>query len=90
MASVLVVFLTITGELYSPLKDLLKDMHYHHWVGKGIWAAVLFTAVTVILYLTTKDDDDFTLTRLVNRLSCTLVCATILLFLFFVYEYSIH
>lgn len=91
LASVLILFLTVTGELYSPLKNLLKDLHYHHWVGKGIWAVIIFIASTLVLHWTTKDrSESLSLVRSVNWLSYTLVLAAVVMFLFFIYEYVIH
>jgi len=91
LASVLILFLTVAGELYSPLKSLLKDLHYHHWVGKGIWAVILFVVVTASLYMATKDrSESLALNRSVNWLSYTLVFATVAMFLFFIYEYGVH
>ena len=55
---VLVVLLTIIGEEFSPLKDALKAMTYHHWVSKSIIAFVLFIVLGLILGYTTKSDNE--------------------------------
>jgi hypothetical protein len=41
----LIVTLTIGGELLPVLKTTLKNIFGHHWVGKSILATVLFLVV---------------------------------------------
>lgn len=53
---ILVVTLTIVGELYSPLKNWLKVTFYHHWIGKGVLSVLLFIFLGFILYFFTKGD----------------------------------
>lgn len=43
--AVMVAVVTIGGELWAPLKDTLKMIFTHHWLGKGALAVVLFTLV---------------------------------------------
>jgi hypothetical protein len=43
--AVLVAVLTIVGEMYSPLKDILTNVFKHHWLGKGALSIVLFVLV---------------------------------------------
>jgi len=43
--AVLVATLTIVGELWHPLKDTLKLVFAHHWLGKGALSIALFAAV---------------------------------------------
>ncbi|HHH12431.1 MAG TPA: hypothetical protein ENJ77_00990 [Candidatus Moranbacteria bacterium] len=38
----LVVVLTLGGEIYAPIKDTLALFFGHHWVGKGVLAAVFW------------------------------------------------
>lgn len=102
--SVTIIFttvLTVAGELYkvtgadgktlNPIKDLLKALHGHHWVGKGIWAVAIFIAVASILYFLGRNRrDEQPYDRLVTFLSYTLCICTIILFSFFTFEYVIH
>ncbi|MCK5332473.1 hypothetical protein KAJ41_01255 [Candidatus Parcubacteria bacterium] len=39
---VFIVLITIVADLVPPLKDWLKDNFYHHWIGKGILASLIF------------------------------------------------
>ncbi|MBL4644327.1 MAG: hypothetical protein JKX80_00485 [Candidatus Pacebacteria bacterium] len=49
--AILVAVLTITGELWHPLKDTLKTIFTHHWLGKG----ALSIAVFALVYWLRKD-----------------------------------
>lgn len=103
-ASLTVIFisiLTIAGELYkvvdasgktiNPLKAMLASLHGHHWVGKGIWAVAFFALITAVGYWTRrKSTDELHLGCYVRALSITLMCATLIIFGFFIYEYVIH
>lgn len=84
-----IVILTIVGDLYAPLKALLKDAHYHHWVGKGIWGSMLFAGVGVVYYIfapLSPPGTTDTTTKLLHKLSWILISGTIILIAFFVYE----
>ena len=98
MAIVFVVVITITGELYkitgadgkmvSPIKDLLKSLHGHHWVGKGIWAVGLFSVTTIATFLVNyKNQDERSLNPLIALLTTTLLVGTFTLLVFNIYEY---
>ena len=49
VAIVVVVALTIVGELYAPLKDWLKTVFGHHWVGKGVLSFAGFYLLALLL-----------------------------------------
>ncbi|MCF7815964.1 MAG: hypothetical protein K9M10_00930 [Candidatus Pacebacteria bacterium] len=101
MAVIFAVIITIAGELYkvvgidgkslNPIKDLLKEWHGHHWVGKGIWAAIVFGVTILTSYtLSKKDFSEVSLNKYVSLLTYSVSLGTILLFVFFGYEYMIH
>lgn len=46
---ILVVKLTILGELSEPFKAWLKDISGHHWVTKGIFAVTLYILAFLLL-----------------------------------------
>ncbi len=85
MAITLIAVLTISAEVYKPLKDLLKEMFIHHWIGKGVLSFFGFIIVGFILqsihaYLPTKE-------RLVKCLTAvTIFCATAII-VFYFYEF---
>lgn len=87
---VFIVALTIAGDLYAPLKNFLKEAHHHHWVGKGIWAAILFVIVTPGYYFVKKNDTSDNTTRLMRILAWISLLGALTLLLFFVYEFFKH
>jgi hypothetical protein len=95
---VFITALTIAGELYkvegvqggmvNPIKDLLKALHGHHWVGKGIWAIAFFLFSWVIFYSVTKDvESDGKLSSYITLISYALITGTLLFYGFFTFEY---
>jgi hypothetical protein len=47
--SIMLAVLIIAGEEVPPLKGWLKATFYHHWLGKGALALMLFAAMTFVL-----------------------------------------
>ena|SRR3989338_8820211 len=47
-SSILLAVMVIAGELYIPLKDLLKSLFSHHWVGKLAIISAVFFAVSFL------------------------------------------
>ncbi|MFZ2252937.1 MAG: hypothetical protein WAW13_02035 [Minisyncoccia bacterium] len=102
ITSIFIVVITIAGELYkvtgadgkmvNPIKDLLKALHGHHWVGKGVWAIGLFFITGFVFYFLMKpEDDNRGLGKFVMLLSWVLIVCTLALYGFFTYEYlSVH
>jgi len=43
--AILVAVLTIVGDMWSPLKDTLKAVFTHHWLGKGALSIALFALI---------------------------------------------
>lgn len=94
----LIVVLTVVGELYiattaagkvvHPLKDMLASLHGHHWVGKGIWAVILFVVVSLLKYYSLRNTDaSDKLTPYTEFLSMMLIIGTLVLFGFMIFEY---
>lgn len=90
IVAVFVGGITIAGELYAPLKNLLKEAHNHHWVGKGIWSAIVFAVVSVLYYLVAGETNTDSTIRLMKMLSWMVILVTFALFVFFMYEFIIH
>lgn len=97
---VFVVAITILGELYkvpgaegklvNPIKDLLKTLHGHHWVGKSIWAVGVFGITNLGTYIYARwAQKEFSLTRLTRIATYTLIIGILALYGFFTYEYLI-
>ena len=50
-ASVAIVFIaiaTIASELYVPFKNWLAGVFFHHWIGKGALAMIVFIVVSLL------------------------------------------
>jgi len=81
--------ITITADLYLPLKDWLKLTFSHHWVGKGMLAIVLFVGISAILLLFPAPKDEVK-TKALARSTWILVIVslmgTISIIAFFIYE----
>lgn len=45
---VYIPLITVAGELYPPLKDFLKSVFWHHWLGKSVVLVILFITVALI------------------------------------------
>lgn len=97
---IFIVIITLAGELYkvtgmdgkvvNPIKDFLKALHGHHWVGKGIWAIGLFLLATLIFYYVgRKHDDMHKLSSYITILIGTLISGTVLLYGFFTFEFIV-
>lgn len=78
--------ITVLGDLYLPLKDWLKAVFTHHWIGKGVLAVVLWVLFFAVLSSAKNDLAEDKLPEALNRLSVAAVFGTLVLFAFFVYE----
>ena len=98
---IFITLLTIGGELYTitgvdgktlnPIKELLKSLHGHHWVGKGIWAIGFFIITTIVMYLIHRNTEKQpALHFYVRMLTYMLILGTVALYGFFTYEFLIH
>ena len=76
--------ITVSAELFPPLKDFLKNVFWHHWLGKSIILLLLFIATAAIASLFKKDDDNKYL-PLITYLS---FISSLAILLFFVVEYA--
>ena len=48
VVAVLLAVLTIGGELWAPLKNTLKDIFTHHWLGKSALSIIFFAVIFLI------------------------------------------
>ena len=100
IAIVFLTVITITGELYkvagangkmvSPIKDFLKAIFGHHWVGKGVLAVALFVILSGLLYIIfRKQSNSQSLVWTLSLLTYTLILGTVTIFGFNIYEFVI-
>lgn len=85
-ATAFVTVITIVADLQLPLKDWLKATFTHHWIGKGVLAAVVFVVVWLVMLAQKRQADDQQLSRGLMALTWTVVLGTVVLFGFFVFE----
>ncbi len=90
-AIITIIFLTliiITADLYSPLKDFLKNTFYHHWIGKGILGIIVFLISSLIFNLipSSQDIDNQKISNKLLSLFFTTILSFLVLTLFYFYE----
>lgn len=79
---VVVTALTVAAEVSAPLKDWLKRLFFHHWVGKGVIALVVFLLFAYMIPMHVKKP----LKDVVNWLTALAVACGTAIFLFFLWE----
>lgn len=80
---------TVTADLYLPLKNWLKLMFSHHWIGKGVLAGVIFVAVTIIFSFIPTPLVELRakiLARSTRNLVIVSCAGTLIIIAFFIYE----
>lgn len=80
---------TVTADLYLPLKDWLKLTFSHHWIGKGMLAIAFFVGISAVLVLFPAPKDEMkaqALARSTWTLVIVSLIGTISIIAFFIYE----
>lgn len=79
---ILITIMTIAAELSTGFKDFLVNIFWHHWIGKGIIALLIFF---LIRFLYNGEDKD------VYKLTKSTIAITVLgglaIFLFYVFHF---
>ncbi len=81
-----VVTVTILAELYAPLKDFLKNMFYHHWIGKGVLAIAVFLSASFISYFFIRKSNIGRVIACLRLLVITAIIGFAVILFFFLYE----
>jgi len=81
-----ITFITVLADLVLPLKDWLKAVFTHHWIGKGALSVGLFIFLYLLLKKTLPPPSESRPASMVRLLSWFAVLGTLLLFGFFLYE----
>lgn len=89
VASAFIAGATIGGELYKPFKDWLAGTFYHHWVGKGVLAVLIFLAVAFVHGFIVKHPTEERVRKSLLVLFGVLVLSSLSILLFFLYEFKI-
>ena len=82
---VTVTVITVAGELYAPLKDWLKSVFAHHWLGKSAISVIVFILFSLLGIVTLSDDEEKT-HRITALLFGSAVFCTLVLTIFFIYH----
>lgn len=83
---VFVTLLTVLADLAPALKDWLKAVFTHHWIGKGVLAAGLFGLIYLLALKTARDNSEESAAPLLRLLAWSAICGTIIIFAFFLWE----
>lgn len=89
LAIAFVTGITVTADLYLPLKNWLKLMFSHHWIGKGILAGAVFAAVTILFSFIPVPLNELKakiLARSARNLALVSLAGTLIIIAFFIYE----
>lgn len=78
--------ITISAELFPPIKDWLKTAFSHHWLGKGVLSLLLFTTVTIAGYFWNFTADARGMAKRTMLLFFVSSLSAIALLLFYGYE----
>jgi len=81
-----VTALTVFADLFLPFKDYLKAAFTHHWVGKGVIAAISFVVIYALALASASGDKEENLPVFLKILSWTAILGTVIIFGFFLYE----
>lgn len=85
VAVVAVTALTIWGDLMPEIKDWLKEMFSHHWIGKGVIGAIVF-CVSGLMAGAGKPKTEEQLANSAGWLFIITMVCILLLGVFFTYE----
>lgn len=82
--AVFIAVVTIFGEFYPPLKNWLKAVFSHHWIGKGVLSAALFVVLSVVFLLKTRSDNS--LLRSAKTAFWFSIASSLAILIFYCYE----
>lgn len=85
-AVIFITVITIAADLYLPLKEWLKNIFSHHWIGKGILSIVIFIVAVFIGWFLPITANEDKLNKVLKLLSFSIISGIVLIFLFFIYE----
>jgi len=82
-AIIFIIVITIAGDLYLSLKDWLKNIFYHHWMGKGILAIVIFF---IFGFIFNKETGEEKIVKNFSILIWSSIIGSLIIFGFFIFE----
>lgn len=88
-AVIFVVGATIVAELFSSFKDFLKEFSGHHWTSKGIFAFLVFLAVSFLAYFCRKKTEIDKTAKILFTLGYVSIIGFLAILSFYIYEFLI-
>ena len=79
---ILITVMTILSEISKSFKTLLADTFWHHWIGKGIIALVVFFLIALLFE--DKERDIYKITKLTVSIG---IIGGLVIFLFYVFHF---
>ena len=83
---IFIVVVTIAAELTPPLKDFLKTVFYHHWIGKGIVSLGIFAIIGVLCLIFPLGKKDYWISFWIWMLAIAALIGSLAITGFFIYE----
>lgn len=81
---VFIAFSTIYGEFNHVFKDWLKETFFHHWIGKGVIAVIIFLILWPLISIIVKHVDYKKIEWAIYLLSWLTILGTIAILAFFI------
>ena len=85
-AVIFITAITITADLYLPLKNWLADTFFHHWLGKGILSIVVFIIISLLGWFLSKEANENKINKFLKLLSWLLILGSLAIIGFFIWE----
>ncbi|MBI2591480.1 MAG: hypothetical protein HYW34_02290 [Candidatus Brennerbacteria bacterium] len=90
LTAIFITAITIAGEIMPFIKDWLKSIFLHHWIGKGILSAVIFLGATALFAAIPNNAKEEKITANLGRLFWIVCLGFAVIFGFYVYETLKH
>lgn len=82
-AVIFITVITVAADLYLPLKNLLADVFYHHWIAKGVLSIIIFLIVGSSLWIMPAKADNERVNIALKILIWLAIIGTLAIFGFF-------
>ncbi|KKQ40189.1 hypothetical protein A2907_02630 [Candidatus Azambacteria bacterium RIFCSPLOWO2_01_FULL_37_9] len=83
---IFVAAITITADLAPDLKNWLKSVFTHHWIGKSILTLIFFLIFSIVVYLCPCQKNIEKTKKLLSYLLWSSMGSAVIIFLFFIWE----
>ena len=83
---IFIASITVAADLLPPLKTWLASTFTHHWIGKGVLAAIIFAGLYGLLSVFGRNAQDETVAAYLKLLNVLTVLGGLVIVAFFFYE----